>query len=195
MFERERDFAIEECIVEVGAGCVGTGIAKPDAIDVRPVDGGQAHGAGFAAGVDFRALEAEDAELLAGSADGADFAVGGGVVVAGDAVGSFADDGSVTDDYGTERSAAAAADIFSGESDGSAHELRVRGRMHRGRERSKPVWHKVLAFQRFIAVNCLARRAALRYDQRRLGYAGTGNFPKTTTCGSTVASLTFNSHR
>ena len=92
------EFAIEEGVVERDAGCVGAGVAEPDAIDAGPVDGGEAHGAGLAAGVDFAAVEAEGVEVSAGGADGFDFRVGGGVVVAGDGVAAFADDGAISDE-------------------------------------------------------------------------------------------------
>lgn len=135
LIEREGHFAIEKGIVEVGSSSVGAGIAEPDTVDAGPVDGGETHGARLTAGINFSALEAEDAEGLAGGTDGTDLAVSGGIVVAGDAVGSFAKDEAFPDDDGTERPTVAGANIFSGESDGSAHELRVRRKMHCGRGR------------------------------------------------------------
>ncbi len=76
--------------VEAGVGGVGDIGAEEDFIDVGPVDGGEAHGAGFGGGVDGAALEVDEAELFAGEANGVDFSVGGDVggvpddVVSGD---------------------------------------------------------------------------------------------------------------
>jgi hypothetical protein len=82
-------------------------------------------GAGLAAGIDFRTVEGKGAEGEAGGADGADFGVGGGIVVARDSVEAFTDDGAVFDDDGTEGTAAAGADVFRGESNRPAHEVRI----------------------------------------------------------------------
>ena len=124
--------AVEKGIVEGDAGRVGAGVAEPDAVDASPVNRGQTHRAGLAAGVDFTSLQTKNAERLAGGADGAHFGVGGGIVVARDAVDAFTDHDAVLRDDRSEGSALAAADVFSRQSDGFAHELRVRRKLHCG---------------------------------------------------------------
>ena len=90
------------------------GIGVEDAVEVRPVDGPEAHGAGFATGVKGAAVELVGLELAAGSADGKDFGVGGWVEVRGDSVGSGCDDFAITHDDGAEWAAEAAGSVFCG---------------------------------------------------------------------------------
>jgi hypothetical protein len=137
------EFAVEEGVVEGGAGRVGAGVAVPDAIHAGPVDGREAHGAGLTTGIDFAAFERESGQGLAGGADGADFGVGGGIVLLGDAVGCFADEDAGADNDGAEGSALAGADVFRGERDGATHEFRVgrAGKVAHGRGKPQSVWH------------------------------------------------------
>ena len=83
---------IQEGVVEAGGGCVRGGVAIEDGVAARPVERGEAHRAGFAAGVDVAAVKLEAAESLAGGADGDDLGVGGGVVGCGDLIDAGGDD-------------------------------------------------------------------------------------------------------
>ena len=56
-----------------------------------PVDGPEAHRAGFTRGVDDAAVQVEGAQGAAGRPDGIDLGVGRGIVVEGDAVGPGAE--------------------------------------------------------------------------------------------------------
>ena len=98
----EGECVIEVDVVEAGFGGIFNTKSIVDAIDACPVDCAEAHRAGLAGGVDFAASEFEVAELVAGVADGGDFAVGGGVVIAEDLVPAFADDFAIADDDRTE---------------------------------------------------------------------------------------------
>ncbi len=51
------DLIVEKGVVEAGRGSIRSGVAVVDGVAARPVDGGEAHGAGFAAGVDLAAGE------------------------------------------------------------------------------------------------------------------------------------------
>lgn len=114
---------VQECIIEADACGIGGAIAEKDRLAARPVKGGQAHGAGLAACVDFAAIELKLAEDLAGVTNGNDLRVCGGVVGGGDLVGAGCDDLVVFDDEGAKRATAAAAHVFRGERDGLLHEL------------------------------------------------------------------------
>jgi len=127
LLRREGDFVIDEGVVEAGAGGFDAGVGVVDGGGAGPVHGAEAHGAGFATGVDFAAFELEGTELLAGFADGHDFGVGGGVVGRGDAVGGGGDDLAVFDDDGAEWAARAGEDIVHREIDGHFHESELGG--------------------------------------------------------------------
>ena len=71
-------------------------------IEPCPVYGGEAHGAGFAAGIDFAACEREGIKICAGIANGFDFRMGGRIVGRGDAVPSAPDNFTAFDYHGAE---------------------------------------------------------------------------------------------
>jgi hypothetical protein len=128
----EFDLVVEEGVVEAGGCGVGSGVAVVDGAEARPVDGGEAHGAGLAAGVDLTAGEGEGVELRAGTADGYDLRVGGWVVAGGDEVGADGHDVAVSHDDRAEWASAAGEDVLGGQVDGllhedwvSRHELRI----------------------------------------------------------------------
>ena len=93
-----------ECgVVEDGeGGTAGSGLGVEGGVDEAGEacvdDGSGAHGAGLERGVEGAVFEAVVAEVQAGFAEGYDFGVGGGVVVAEDAVLASADDDVVVDD-------------------------------------------------------------------------------------------------
>lgn len=118
---REGDLLVDEVVVETDRGGVGAGVAVEDGGDAGPVDRGEAHGAGLAAGVEFAVGELERVERAAGFADGGDLGVGGGVVGGGDAVVAAGDDLAAADDDAAEGAAAAGAHAFVGEADRFTH--------------------------------------------------------------------------
>ena len=100
------NLVVEEGVVEAGGGGIGGGVAVEDGVAARPVERGEAHGAGLATGVDLAAGELEGAERRAGGADGDDLGVGGGVVGGGDQVDAGGDDLAVAHDDRAEWAAA-----------------------------------------------------------------------------------------
>ena len=82
----EGEFVVDKLVGEVDVGGVFFAVAVDNAVDASPIDGAEAHGAGFARAIDGGAAEGEGVLLGAGLAYGHHFGVGGGVVVEGDAV-------------------------------------------------------------------------------------------------------------
>lgn len=119
------DFFVEEGVVEAGVGGVFCSVAEVDGAAARPVERGEAHGAGFAGGVNVAAGELKVVERAAGLAYGDHLGVGRGVECGGDLVGSAGDDFTVADDDAAEGAAEALRDVFCGEADGFAHEFGV----------------------------------------------------------------------
>ena len=85
-----------------------------------PIDGSEAHGAGFARGVDGAAREVERAQLATGLTDGVHLSVCCWVVVDGYAVTAACDDGSVLHDDGSEGTTSSTHTRI-GQLDGFAH--------------------------------------------------------------------------
>lgn len=113
-----------ELLVELGVGEADggggfSGVGVDDAFDARPVGGSQAHGAGFAGGVEGAAGDVKMPCCLAGGADGVDFGVGGGVVAADDAVIAFAEDFAVAHDKRAKGAAGTAFAALPRECDGA----------------------------------------------------------------------------
>jgi len=116
------EFAVDESVVEPGGGGIGGSGSVKNVRRASPVDGAEAHGAGFAGGVEITMIELEGFEALASFADGDDFGVGGGVVGGSNAIDAGGDECAVLgDDRG--KGPAAVADVFESESDGLAHEV------------------------------------------------------------------------
>ena len=116
---------IQEGVVEADLGGLVAGVGVDEAVEPCPVDGGEAHRAGFATGVDGRPLQAEIGETGAGAADGDDFGMGGRVAGCRDLVTAFADDDPVFHHHRAERAAGAAVHPLSGEFDGTGEETVV----------------------------------------------------------------------
>src|SRR6202035_1147869 len=121
-FDRLFYFGIEEGIVEADLCGIGGGVAVEDGRATRPIEGGEAHRARFAAGVDGAAGKLEATQRLAGGADGHDLGVCGGVVVKGDAIDAGGDDDAVADDHGAEGTAGTTGNVLGRERDGLFHE-------------------------------------------------------------------------
>ena len=115
-------FAVDEGVVKSCGGGIGGGGSVENARGPSPVDGAEAHGAGFAGGVEVAMIELEGFETLASFADSDDFGVRGGVIGGGDPVGPGGDERAILgDDRG--KGSAAVADVFKSEGDGLAHEV------------------------------------------------------------------------
>ncbi len=122
-------FVVQPVVTKADGCGFGAAVGEDDALDLCPVGGGEAHGAGFAGGVEGAAGEVKLAGFLAGSADGIDFCVGGGVVVDDDTVPGFSQDKAVADDQRTKWPAIALLAPFLGEFNGAGEEnfIRIHG--------------------------------------------------------------------
>ena len=112
---------VNEIIGEVDGGGILFRVAIVDALDMRPIDGTEAHRTRLARGVDDTIREVESAEFAASLTDGVHLGMGGGVVVASDAVGTASDDFSIFHNDGPEGTTPV-FHAFVGQSDGLAHE-------------------------------------------------------------------------
>ena len=119
-FDMLFQFLVNEVIGEVDGGGILFRVAVIDALDMRPIDGAEAHRAGLAGGIDDTVREVEGAQFATGLADGVHFGMGGGVVVAGDAVRAASDDFAISHDDGPEGTATVFHTLV-GEADGFAH--------------------------------------------------------------------------
>ena len=135
---------VNELVVEADGGGIGLGIAVENPARPGPLNGPQAHGAGFATSVEVAAIELEGAQLLAGFADGIDFGVAGGVVGAGDLVEAAGDDCAVFHHHRAEGAAVPGLHFINRQANGFAHELGV-GSFHGwGRGEARRLLRKVL---------------------------------------------------
>ena len=119
-FDMLFQFLVDEVVGEVDGGSILFRVAVVDALDMRPIDGAQTHGARLAGGIDDAVRKVEGAQFAACLADGVHLGMGGGVVVAGDAVRAAGDNFSVLHDDGPEGTATI-FHTFVGEADGLAH--------------------------------------------------------------------------
>jgi hypothetical protein len=87
-----RNSVVEKRVIESGSRGIGVAGSVVDDVEAGPVAGGQAHGTGLAAGVEFAALKREGTQGLASGANGVHFAVRCGVVAGRDGVDAFAND-------------------------------------------------------------------------------------------------------
>lgn len=123
LIRRERQFGVNEFVVEAVFGGVAARAGVEVSREARPIDGAEAHGAGFAAGVELAAGELEIAERVTGSADGGDFGVRGGIVGGRDEIDSGGEDAGVLYNDGAEGTAAAGVHVVDGKLDSLAHPL------------------------------------------------------------------------
>ena len=99
-------FLIDKLVAKVDVLSILFCVAVENAPDARPIDGGEAHGAGFATGVDGAARQAEILHPLAGSTNGTHLGMGCRVIVSRDTVHSCGHNFVLPHNDGTERSAA-----------------------------------------------------------------------------------------
>jgi len=110
---------VEVGIVESGGGGLLLRRGVPDAVQASPKDGAEAHGAGFATGVDFAAGEVVGLQRGGGLANGVDFGMGRGVAGGGDPVNSFRDKLPAPGDHGAEGSTGTGSRVFGGDGNGA----------------------------------------------------------------------------
>ena len=120
--KRQSELAADELIREADSGGVGGARAVVIAGDPGPVDCGQAHGAGFAAGVKLAVAQVKCAKLLTSLADGDDLRVGRRIIRRCNAVVAVADDLAVFDDDRAEGATVAGGDAIDREANGLVHE-------------------------------------------------------------------------
>jgi len=100
----------DESVVEADGGGFGLGVAVDDPLEVGPVDGAEAHGAGLASAIESAAFQVEASQLLGGDADRLDLGMGGGVVAGEDFVVGGGDHFALVNDHGAEGAAVARFD-------------------------------------------------------------------------------------
>jgi hypothetical protein len=116
------NFLVDEGVIETSFRGIGCSRGKINAIEARPVNGAQAHGARFAACVNFATLEVEFFEFFAGLADRGHFGVGGGIVCGGYAVGGLRDNLSIFYNQRTEGTTSARLYVLECKRNGALHE-------------------------------------------------------------------------
>ena len=92
---RTGQFGIQEGIVESNLRRILSGVGERDALQPRPVDGGEAYGARFATGIDRATWQVEPSQRRAGRADSCHFRVGRRSQRGGNLIGAFDNDGVV----------------------------------------------------------------------------------------------------
>ena len=122
---RDSELLINEVIVEVNVSRVLTRVGEEDAVGAGPVDGGEAHRAGLAAGVDGAPSQLKGLKRRAGVADGDNLGVGSGIIVAKDRVDASGDDLVIANNNAAEGATEASAHVVEGEVDGLAHKRLV----------------------------------------------------------------------
>src|SRR5262249_9391186 len=109
-------------VVEADARGVGAGAGVIDAVEPRPVDGGEAHWAGLAARIDLAAGKIERSERPARFGDRDDLGMRGRIVGGGDAIAALGQDAIVLDDHGAKRAARVPVHALARQREGAAHE-------------------------------------------------------------------------
>ncbi len=125
VIEMPVEFGIQFIVAETDGRRFGAAVGEDDALDMRPISGGQAHRARFAGGVQRAATQMKVAALGTCGANGANLGVGSGVVAGDDAVPTFGDDPAIAHDDGTERAAFAGFATPGRQFDGAGEEIIV----------------------------------------------------------------------
>jgi hypothetical protein len=134
------DFCIDRGIIKADFRSVRCEIAKVHSVNPSPVDCTQAHGAGFAGGIEVTAPEFETAEFLARLADGQHFSVRRRIIHRRNLIRALRYDDAFFDDDGAERAAAPGAYILERELNGASHESFVHVAWFRHRVIVKGAW-------------------------------------------------------
>ena len=118
----QSQFVVDERIVEIDALGIQLVVGIVNLVQTGPIDGSQAHGAGFTGCVDFASAQVESAQLGSGCSDGADFGMGGWVALGGYLVHAGGDDFAVAGDDGSEGTAPIGY-VVNGKFDGFSHQF------------------------------------------------------------------------
>ena len=118
---------VDEVVRESGGGGFLSCTAEVEPREVGPVDGGEAHRAGLAAGVEVAAGEMKVAQLPAGVANGHDFGMSRRIVRRSDAVAAAPDDVAPLNDYRSKRAALPCRDAVDRQPNGLSHERGLSG--------------------------------------------------------------------
>ena len=119
----QRDLPVNEIVVEADVRRITAGVAVVGLRNARPIDRGQAHRAGLAAGVELAVGQLEGAQAAAGLADGRHLGMRGRVVARGHPVLAPGDDLAAADDDAAKRPAAIGPHRVLSEADRLAHEI------------------------------------------------------------------------
>ena len=134
------DFFIDSGIIKADFRSVRCEIAKVNSVNSSPVDCAQAHGAGFAGGIEVTASEFETAKFLARLADGQHFSVRRGIVHRRNLIRTFRYDDAFFDNDTTEWPAAPRAYILERQLNGAGHERFIHVAWFRHRVIVKGAW-------------------------------------------------------
>src|SRR4029077_19280672 len=115
------NFLVDQRIVEAGLGRVASASGKINARQACPMDRAQAHGTGFARGVNLAVLQLEGSEFPTRLTDGDYFCMCGGIKRRGDLIRALGNNAAVPHDHRTKR-AAARMNVLDGELNGARHE-------------------------------------------------------------------------
>lgn len=99
------ELVIEQRIIKADASRIRAGVSVKDAIEPRPIDRCETHGARLTVGVDLTPRQVEMAETAAGGTNGRDLCMGRRVVSRCDFVYAFTDCFTITYHHCAERSA------------------------------------------------------------------------------------------
>ena len=112
---------VEDLVIETDGGRVLACGAAADALEARPEDGTQAHGAGFAGGDDLAAREVIASQVGCGGTNGLHLCVGRGIAGGEDPVLPAGDDHAILDHHGAEGASGAVLHGPPGQGDGLCH--------------------------------------------------------------------------
>ena len=119
----QSNFPVDERIIETDFGRVTRGISEIHVRETTPVDGTEAHGAGFARGVQFAIQQLKIAQFAAGLPDRHYFRVSRGIIRKGHTICSLAHNRCVFDNDRPKWSTTAALNGFDCELDSAQHKL------------------------------------------------------------------------
>ena len=122
VFYLSTNLLINELVVEADLCRILSVVGIIDSVEVRPIDGTQAHRTRFARGINLAPLQVECLQGTSCLTNGIHLGMGGRVVVDGDAIGSLSHDDSVLGDDCPERTTSILHTIL-GERNGSTHQF------------------------------------------------------------------------
>src|SRR5690606_2346692 len=120
MCDRKMDLLVDQTVIEAGACGIFTCAGENDAIGTGPINGTQAHGAGFATAIDRATQELVIADRVACITDGDHLGMCGGIVGREHFVVALPDHPAVLYDHTAERAAFTTQHTGTGQGDGLA---------------------------------------------------------------------------